>query len=79
MSHLFSFLVVKAIGEVDIVVQQRGLGSSRRDDGHLDGLRVGFTCDRRGLHTVSLSSNRIFIFAAPCDCTASPADTILVM
>jgi len=37
VSHLLSFLVVKAIGEIDIMVQQGGLGGGRRDDGHLEG------------------------------------------
>ena len=42
---------------------------------------VSFESDMKvmKLHTVSLSSKRIFILAAACDCTASPVDTILVM
>jgi hypothetical protein len=35
MSHLFSVLVVQAIGEVDIMVKQGGLGGGRGNNGHL--------------------------------------------
>lgn len=82
MSHLLSFLVVEAIGEVYIMVEQGGLGGSGRDDGHLeDGLRSSlvFSKAKDMLRTVSLSSSSTFILAAACDCAASPADTILVM
>jgi hypothetical protein len=42
VSHLLSFLVVKAIGEVDIVIEQGGLGGGRGNNGHLKGGVSGF-------------------------------------
>ena len=72
---------VDVLGKVDFVAKQRGLCRRGRDYGDL--LSVGMLLRkafRRDRPTVSLSSKRIFIFAAEVPAVAlSPADTILVM
>lgn len=79
MPHILPLLVIQPVREVDIVIEESRLRGSGGHDSYLEGCQLELRTTVRASLTVSASSNRIFIRAAPEACKLSPADTIFVM